>query len=181
VNFTVNSPRLCSLVLVAVCALPAPALQAQFRAGAQEEQATGWPPPAVGVRVGFDNAQSSPMVGAALRIPVLPSGWVELLPNADITFLSGFKVYQVNFEAVYLTQARRGGFYVGGGVGVRNGIFSADPNGPRRSERTFSAVAGVRLGGLGRVRPDVEVRWIFQDEQARDPRVVAAGVSLALW
>jgi hypothetical protein len=174
--------RVCCVVVALSCALTPKALHAQFRAATgTQENVTGWAPASIGARVGFDNAQSAPMLGAVVRVPVLPSGFVELMPNADITFLSGFTVYQLNVEAVYLTQGRRGGFYGGGGVGFRSGIFSADPNGPRTTEQTFSVVAGLRLGGLGRVRPEVEVRWILQDEQARDPRVVAAGVSLALW
>lgn len=170
-----------ALVLVVFLTLVPRSVHGQFRPGAGGGGAPGWAPAAIGVRVGFDNTQSEPMVGALTRIPVLPNGTVELLSSADITFLPDFKEYQVNFELVYLTAGRRGGLYFGGGMGLRNGLFSPDPNAPRRYERTFSLVAGVRLGGLGRFRPEVETRWILQDEQVRDPRLVAFGVSMALW
>jgi hypothetical protein len=163
---------------LSLCLLPG-ALRAQFRPGG--EQAAGWAPASVGVRIGWDNVQQGEIVGALLRLPVLPSGSVELVPNADITFLRGLKEYQVNFEAVYLTAGRMGGVYVGGGIGFRNSRFSPDPSVGRRNARTLSVVAGVRFGGLGRLRPELEARWIFQDEYTRDPRPVALGVSVALW
>jgi len=173
--------RSCILAFAVACwSIPRPA-HAQFRAGAGPGEATGWAPIAIGAKVGFDNAQSSPMVGAIVRIPILPSGSFEFMPNADVTFLDGFKVYQLNLEAVYLSQGRRGGFYSGGGIGFRNGVFSANPNDPRTTERVFSIVAGARFGGLGRVRPEFEVRWVLQDEQVRDPRIVLVGASVALW
>jgi hypothetical protein len=157
--------------------------EAQFRAGAGAGagEATGWAPIAVGAKVGFDNAQSAPMVGALVRIPVIPSGSIEFMPNADVTFLDGFEIYQLNLEAVYLSQGRRGGFYSGGGIGFRNGIFSANPSDPRTTERVYSIVLGARFGGLGRVRPELEIRFILQDEQIRDPRTAMFGASVALW
>ena len=70
---------------------------------------------------------------------------------------------------------------VGGGVGFRNSVFSADPAAERRTEMTFSIMIGARLGTLGRFRPQVETRWILQDEWSRDPRHVSLGVGFALW
>jgi hypothetical protein len=152
---------------------------AQLGAGAGA--GAGWAPPSAGVRVGYDDSQQGYMVGALIRVPVLRNGSVELMPNADVTFLPDFKEYQVNFELVYLTAGREGGLYAGGGLGFRNSTFSGDPNADRRTERTFSVVAGVRLGGLGFLRPQLETRWILQDEWSRDPRHVAIGLALRLW
>ncbi len=165
-------------VALSLCLLPS-SLRAQFREGG--DQLAGWAPAAVGVRIGWDNAQQGQMLGALLRIPVLPNGAVELMPNADVTFLPGLKEYQVNFEAVYLTAGRSGGVYAGGGVGFRNSRFSPDPAAGRRNDLTFSLVAGVRLGGLGRFRPELEARWILQSEYARAPRPALIGLSVALW
>ncbi len=176
---TIPPPQ--AFVLALSMALFPHGLQAQFGPSNAQSAPTGWAPAAVGLRVGFDNAQSEPTVGAFLRVPVLPSGSVELLPNVDVTFLPGFKAYQFNLEAVYLTEGRAGGFYLGGGVGFRNSVFGPDPAAPRRNEQTFSVVVGVRLGGLGRFRPELETRWILLDAQARDPRLVALGVSMPLW
>ena len=165
-------------VALSLCLLPS-TLRAQFRSG--DEQAAGWAPAAVGVRVGWDNAQQGQIVGAILRIPVLPNGLVELMPNADVTFQPGIKEYQVNVEAVYVSAGRTGGLYAGGGIGFRNSRFSPDPAAARRDDLTFSLVAGIRLGGLGRFRPELEVRWILDSEYARDPRPVYVGLSVALW
>src|SRR5687768_4445515 len=160
-----------------VCAAP---VQAQFGAGSQGN-APGWAPPSIGGRVGYDNSQRGWMAGGFVGIPILPSGAVELLPSFDVTFLPGFKEYQANFEAVYFTGERQGGLIAGGGVGFRNSVFSSDPTADRRTITTFSLMIGARLGTLGRFRPQVETRWILQDEWPRDPRHVVIGVGFALW
>jgi hypothetical protein len=156
-------------------------VHAQFQQGGPAGANPGWAPAGVGVRVGFDNAQSRPMLGAMLRLPVLPSGRVELLPNADVTFLPGLKQYQVNFELVYVLDGRRGGFYGGGGMGLRNSIFEADPAAARENKPTYSLVFGIRFGAVARIRPELETRWIFLDQQVRDPRSVTFGATIALW
>ena len=148
--------------------------------GAQADE-RGWAPASIGARVGYDNSQRGWMAGGYVGIPVLPNGSVEILPSFDVTFLQGFEEYQTNFEAVYLTGNRRGGVMAGGGVGFRNSVFGPDPTAERRSELTFSLVLGARLGTLGRFRPQVETRWILQDEWPRDPRHVSLGVAVALW
>jgi hypothetical protein len=155
-------------------------LHAQFGAG-PEGGARRWAPASVGTRVGYDNSQRGWMAGGFVGIPVLPSGIIELLPSFDVTFLEGFEEYQTNVEAVYFTGDRQGGLMVGGGVGFRNSVFSADPTAERRTEMTLSIMIGARLGTLGRFRPQVETRWILQDEWARDPRHVSLGVGFALW
>jgi hypothetical protein len=121
------------------------------------------------------------MAGGFVGIPVLPRGTVELLPSFDVTFLPGFDEYQANLEAIYLTGDREGGLMAGGGVGFRNSVFSSDPSASRRSVVTFSVMIGARLGTLGRFRPQVETRWILQDEWPRDPRHVGLGVGFTLW
>ena len=169
-------------ILAAVCLSLLPGtLHAQFQQGGQAGANPGWAPASVGVRVGFDNAQSRPMLGAMLRIPVLPNGTVELLPNADVTFLPGLKQYQFNLELVYVLDGRRGGFYAGGGIGLRNSIFGPDPAAARENEQTYSLVIGIRFGAIGRIRPELETRWIFVDQQVRDPRLVTFGATVALW
>lgn len=169
-------------ILAVLCLSISPgAAQAQFQQGGPGSAEPGWAPAGIGIRAGFDNAQSRPMLGAMVRIPVLPNGAVELLPNADVTFLPGLKQYQANFELVYLLDGRRGGFYGGGGIGVRNSVYGPDITAERRNERTYSLVLGIRFGALGRIRPELETRWIFLDEQVRDPRLVTFGATLALW
>jgi hypothetical protein len=169
----------CLVTVVALLVVPA-SVQAQFRAGPQGES-RGWAPASIGARVGYDNAQRGWMSGGFVGIPVLPSGMVELLSSFDVTFLPGFDEYQTNFEAVYLSGDRRGGLMAGGGVGFRNSVFDPDPSAPRRTVLTFSLVIGARFGTLGRFRPQVETRWILQDEWPRDPRQLEVGVGVALW
>ena len=169
-------------LLATLCLLIVPtALHAQFVQGGPAGADAGWAPARVGIRAGFDNAQSRPMVGAMARIPVLPSGSIELLPNADVTFLPGLKQYQLNLELVYVLGGRRGGFYGGGGIGLRNSVFGPDPTADRRNERTFSLVVGIRFGAVGRIRPELETRWILLDGPTRDPSLVNFGVTVALW
>ncbi|SVB96625.1 uncharacterized protein METZ01_LOCUS249479, partial [marine metagenome] len=84
-----------------------------------EVNAQGWEPISIGVHAGYDNRNQQEMLGAQLRIPVLPSGRVELITNTDVTFLKSLKEYQTNFEAVYMLTPGRGGFYGGGGIGLR--------------------------------------------------------------
>jgi hypothetical protein len=131
--------------------------------------------------VGYDNTQRQEVVGTLLRIPILASGRVELLPNADVTFLRGLKEYQVNFEAVYLVAGGEGGLYAGGGMGFRSTIVPADPDAGRQTLRTLSIVFGLKLGGASRLKPLLEFRRLFPDELAIDPQQVSLGVTVALW
>ena len=169
-----------AFMLVLTLPLTPVSLHAQF-GGGSDGSPSRWAPATVGARVGYDNSQRGWMTGGFIGIPALPSGIIELLPSFDVTFLEGFEEYQTNVEAVYLTGDRQGGLMVGGGVGFRNSVFSADPTAERRTEMTFSLMIGARLGTLGRFRPQVETRWILQDEWRRDPRHVSLGVGFALW
>ena len=144
---------------------------------AETVNAQGWAPALIGARVGYDNRLRSGIVGAQIHIPVVRSGLVEILPNADVTF-QPFKEYQFNLEAVYvLGDQTGGGLYAGGGVGFRSLVFS----GPREIHPTLSLVGGLKLGGLGRVVPQVEFRWLFVDDLLIDPQQVTLGVSIGLW
>jgi hypothetical protein len=166
------------LTCLALACLPT-SVQGQFGSGEQVDT-TGWAPAGVGVRGGYDNELQGWMTGAYLSVPVIRRGSIELLPNADITFLPGFKEYQGNLELVYIGGGRRGGLMAGGGVGLRNSVFGPDPTAERRTVTTFSLMIGARIG-TGRIRGQVETRWILQDEYAGDPRHVAIGVGFALW
>ena len=173
--------RLRSLLATLTLTLTPVPLLGQFDANQQAARGPGWAPVSIGVHGGYDNTQQGWMAGGFLGLPVLPSGAVELMPSADVTFLPGFKEYQANFEAVYLTGIRRGGILVGGGVGLRNSVFGPDPNADRRTAVTYSILLGARLGPYGHFRPQIATRWILQDEQSRDPRHVVIGVGFALW
>ena len=157
--------------------------QAQLgRRGAAES--TGWPPVEVGARVGYDQKQQQEVVGALLRVPVLRSRRIILMPNADVTFLRGFKEYQVNFEAVYAQGGPEAGLYAGGGAGFRSTIVPSGPGEPesgRERLRTYSVVVGVSFGRVGRVNPMIEVRRLFARRLPVDPQQFNFGVAFALW
>jgi hypothetical protein len=148
--------------------------------GGPREQPTGWPAVEIGARVGYDNIQRQEVLGALLRIPVLPNGSLELLPSADVTFLRGLKEYQLNGEAAYLLAGREGGIYAGGGIGFRNTIPPAEPERGRQMLTTWSIVVGLKLS-VERVNPMIEFRRIFASELAVDPQLLSIGVTFELW
>jgi hypothetical protein len=135
----------------------------------------------VGVRFGYDQSARGEVIGGQIRIPVLPSGSVELMPNGDITFLTGLRDYGFNLDAAYVSGGRRGGVYVGGGLALRSSIFSDDPNGARETKAGFGAVVGVKGGGPGPLGTQVEFRWIFLPDDSYDPRTITLGVNFSLW
>ena len=166
-----------ALATAAFAGLAPASLGAQLR----PEERSGWPPVEIGVRVGYDNIQRQEVLGALLRIPVLPNRSLELLPNADVTFLRGLKEYQLNAEAVYLLAAEDGGIYAGGGIGFRSTIVPSDPAAGRQTLTTWSIVVGIKLMNLERVNPMLEFRRIFVRELVVDPQLLSLGVTFELW
>ena len=168
------------MVLAALTAV-APGSAAAQLAPQPQTQRTGWPAVEIGVRVGYDNIQRQEVVGALLRVPILPNGTIELLPSADVTFLRGLREYQFNADAVYLLAASDGGIYAGGGVGFRSTFPPANPSGGRETLTTFAVVVGLKLTNLSRVNPMFEFRRIFASELAVDPQLLSIGVTFELW
>jgi hypothetical protein len=166
-------------LLVAGTAVAVEDVSAQPVPGAQSQATSGWAPPSFGIRFGWDNQQQSQMLGAQLRLPIVPGGQIELMPSMDISFLRGLKEYQYNFEGVYVLDGRAGGLYGGGGIGLRNSIFT-DGQG-RRTERGYTAVVGLRLVDLGVVVPQIEYRWVFISDAPVTYQQLSLGLNLALW
>lgn len=139
----------------------------------------GWAPVNVGIHLGFDENSQGEVLGAQMRIPVLPSGKVELMPVGSVTFAAGLKEYHFSLDAVYTMGGRRGGLYFGGGLAVRNTIFD-DPG--RTTKTGWDAVVGLKSAGFAGtpIGTQLEVRWIFVDEDLK-PRVLSLGVNLPLW
>lgn len=165
-----------ALPLVVALALTPAATSAQ---GVPGRSARGWPPALIGFRFGYDNNASASVVGAQLRIPVIPSGRAELVPNGEITFRRGLREYDYSIDLVGVTGGRRGGIFAGGGVTWRDTIY----DGPGRETKVWGdVVAGVRTGPLGEVplSAQLEIRWIFL-HSAVDPRLLTFGVNLPLW
>jgi hypothetical protein len=146
---------------------------------ARAQSTEGWTPVTVGIRFGQDRTTSS-VLGAQLRIPVIRQGYVELVPNGDITFRRGLKEYQYGLEAAYISGGRHGGLMLAGGPVARNGIF--DESLGRETRTGWDVAAGLKTMP-GRGIPfgiQVQERWIFV-RSAVKPRVLSFGVNFPLW
>jgi len=153
------------------------------RRGQIEPPAQKWSPISVGIYIGYDNQPSGEVVGAQIRVPVLPNGTVKIMSDANITFLNRLNEYQFNLEAAYTTGASTGGLYLGGGLAWRNTMFGSDLTAGRRTAQGYSVVAGAQLGGIAGtpLSPQLEVRWTFLKETVLNPRVIGFGINLPLW
>ena len=177
-----NSGRTTKAVLwILGMALAVPAAAEGQRRGRQAPAGPGWVPISVGLHVGYDDSASGEVAGAQLRIPIVRSGRIELMPNADVTFLTGLKEYQFNLEAVFVFGGRTGGPYFGGGLGYRNSIFGDNPASPRETKRGYTATVGIKSTGIGAAfGTQLEIRWIFL-EDIRNARIITLGVNFPLW
>lgn len=170
--------------LLALAALLIPLLSVPVAAQAPPEDAGGgqtWAPASVGLRVGYDDNSSGTVAGAQLRVPVVPAGWLELVPSADVTFLTGLKEYQANMDAVYVGGSRSGGLYAGGGLALRNSIYGED--GERETRTGANLVLGLVTRGVFQGLPlgvQVEARWTFLDADF-NPRSITLGANVPLW
>jgi len=148
--------------------------------GARAQSTEGWSPVMVGFRFGFQDRSGSSVLGAQLRIPVIPQGFVEVVPNGDITFLRHLKEYQYGLEAVYISGGRHGGLMLGGGPIARNSIFDQGPG--RETRKGWDLVVGLKTMP-GRGIPfgvQLQERWVFVRVPVK-PRVLSLGVNLPLW
>lgn len=174
--------RVCWLAPGLFGALALFAFTAPVDVAAQQPDADeGWPAPAIGLRIGFDQAASGEVIGAQIRVPVLPSGRLELVPNADITFLDNLREYGFNVDAVFVSGGRQGGLYLGGGLSTRNSVFTAEIGGARETNIGYGAVVGLKAGGPAGLVTQVEFRWSFLPDIDYDPRAVTIGLNFPLW
>ncbi|HSG06726.1 MAG TPA: hypothetical protein VLA36_00110 [Longimicrobiales bacterium] len=160
---------------LAVVAFPA-ALGAQARRG--PSSATGWAPVAAGVHGGYDYTTTSYLVGAQMRIPVHPSGYLQVIPNGDVVFQPRLKEYLAGANLVVVSGGRRGGLYAGGGLTWRNTLRE----GVRTTRRSPTIVVGAQSPTLfgAPFRTHVEVRWIREDTPLK-PKLLTFGVNFPLW
>ena len=154
------------------------------RDGAQALAGTQWAPISIGARAGWDGKSRALVLGAQLRIPILRNGSVELMPNADITFRTRLKEYQLNLELVYVAgrDEEGAGLYGGGGVGFRNSLDGDPTTAARETFLGYSLVGGARSARiLGPLTAQVEFRWIFLSETQLNPQHVTFGINYPLW
>lgn len=174
--------------LILVCLLlgvlaPIPA-DAQFRRGrAVQGTIEGWAPIAVGVHGGYDEASRGEILGAHATIPVLRSGRFELMPSYDLTFLNGAKDHQYGLEAIFVSDGRAGGLFVGGGVGYRDTVVDGTPANPRGTFFNYSIVTGFKAGVGGRVVTKLQLRWILLQNTFANfrPTPITLGIGVPLW
>jgi len=166
-------------VLTAALALTATPALAQRQRPTGQPPPAGWQPAEIGARFGYDTNSNGSLLGGHARIPVVPSGIVEIMPSAEVTFLNQTKDYQYSVEAVLVRGGPSGGAYVGGGLGRRSLVLGP---GGRETRSTWSIVAGVRgLGLVPFLNTQLELRWIYVADVAFNPQTLAFGVNLPLW
>ena len=180
-----TAPSLLLTVMLGFAVLGPQDATAQTRPSGNPAPAS-WSPIQLGARFGYDDNSNGEVVGAQIRIPVLPSGMVELVPNADVTFLPGLKEYQFAVDAIFVTGGRRGGLYGGVGLAMRNSIFinpdrDLDLDSQRETKTGPAYVLGLRSSVFGAsFGTQLEIRWIRVDDNVR-PRVLTFGVNFPLW
>lgn len=171
------------LALVAIATLGVTAVDAlaQQRRGRPQQQTARWAPVAIGVRGGWDNRARAEILGAQVRVPVVPNGTFALLPSADIAFLPNSKDYQYSLEAAWIPGGVRGGFFVSGGIGWRDtaaGIVNL--NVTRETFLSYIVGAGIRAD-IGPIEFEAGFRWYFLDGTSYRPNSATLGINLPLW
>ena len=173
---TPRRPRAVPLLLaLALATLPA-ALAGQARRA--PGGGSGWTPIAAGVHGGYDYTSQSYLLGAQLRIPLHPSGYLQVVPNGDIVFQPRTKDYLAGANLVAVSGGRRGGIYAGGGLTWRNALRE----GGRSTKRSPAIVVGVLSPTLfgAPFSTQLEVRWIREDTPLK-PKLLSFGVNFPLW
>jgi hypothetical protein len=168
------------LLALSLSLSPRPAEAQRFGQQPRAVSAEGWAPAWAGVRAGWDYSARSTVLGAQVRVPAIPSGHVELVPNGDVTFLNGLREYQGGVDAVFVSGGRQGGFYAGVGLAWRNMVW--DQVSPRETRTAPVTVAGLRTGLFpgAPFGAQVEMRWIWLDRPL-NPRILTLGINFPLW
>lgn len=114
--------------------------------------------PIVSARGGWSLRESSPSLGAELRMPIpIPLLRPSIAAGGDVVFRTDLVERQAMAE---VTSGIVAPLFVGGGPAVLNSVF---PDQTTRSTKTgFTLVAGLRSGGRG-PRPlsvDLTFRWL---------------------
>ncbi len=170
-----------TLILAAtLLGLPAPA-DGQRRPPNSQGGSAGWAPIQIGARFGFVQRAGGNVVGAQVRIPVLPSGAAELVPGGSITFNSGGrKDRELTLDGVYVLGGPEGGLYAGGGLALRSAIWEVD--GDRETKSGPTGVIGLKTNSVGGapVGVQLQVRWVWMDEELTR-QIMTFGVNFPLW
>lgn len=170
-------PIVCAALVAAL--LPS-AVDGQFRRGRAQEDVAAWAPFVAGIKAGYDQNANGEVLGAMMRLPVLRSGILELMPSADVTFLNGAKEYQYGVDLVWVSGGGAGGPFAGVGLGYRHSVIATTPGDPTQRLLAYSLAAGVRTGFGGPFQLQLELRWIFPEDVTFRPTPITLGIGFPL-
>ncbi|NNL29396.1 MAG: hypothetical protein HKO77_00150, partial [Gemmatimonadetes bacterium] len=157
-------------------------MDAQVRRGRQVEEQARWAPPSVGVRGGYDQRANAEALGAQIRLPVVRSGVLELIPSADVAFLNGAKDYQYGVEAAWVPGGIRRGIFIVGGVAWRDTPLGQAVPVPVGRNTFFGYVLGAgAASGVGPLEFELAIRWTFLDDTTYRPNLASLGVNYPFW
>jgi hypothetical protein len=162
-----------TIVLVLALALLAPPVSAQLLPDPVGPAGGRWTP-IVGVRLGWSMLDSSPAVGAQLRLPLpIPTVRPSITAGGDVLFQSGLREAQGTLD---VTTGAFAPLYLGGGPAIFNTVFNDSPE--RQTKPGFSLVAGFRGGRIGPLLAELEFRWTRVAE--RRPRFITIALGYPL-
>lgn len=169
------------LVLLALGAIIGPDAAAQVRRGRTQPTAPPWSPISIGVRFGWDQVAVGEVLGAQLRIPVVRSGVVEIMPHAELVWPRRSRDEQVGVEVAFVPGGVRRGVFLAGGVAWRETSLGAQTaGGPRDSFFGYSLALGG-MARLGRLEVEAALRWVFLNDSNYSPNAATVGVSFPFW
>jgi hypothetical protein len=178
-------PGLFVLAIAAALCVYAPAdADAQVRRGRTVAPPPPWMPVTVGVRGGWEQEQlaSGATFGAEVHIPIVRDGAIEVVPSFDAIFLRGFATeYQYNLDAVFVPGRRRGGVFIGGGVGWRRSLIAGV--GQEFGRQTYFGY-NIVLGAKNQVGPLqilLGLKWALLTDTEYDPSAISLGIQFPLW
>jgi hypothetical protein len=130
--------------------------------------------PILGPRLGWSMLDSSPALGAQIRLPLpIPNVRPSITAGGDVLFQSGLTEAQGTLD---VTSSAFVPLYFGGGPALFNTIFEDAPE--RQTKPGFSLVAGIRGGRIGPLLAELEFRWTRVDE--RRPRFITIALGYPL-
>lgn len=172
-------PRATLVLLVLPLFLPGVA-EAQFGTRPERQGATERSRALeVGLRGGIDFEVDGPVLGAHLRIPLDPSGRVELMPGFLYSFSDLADPFQIDADAVVLL-GPGGTLYAGVGASFRSGFYEPGQE-ERRFETGYNLVVGFkdnRVFGDRSLNSQLEFR--FTDVDRVESSIVTIGFNLPL-
>ena len=162
--------------------LGAAEIDAQVRRGRQADEQLRWASPSFGVRGGYDQRANAEALGAQLRIPLVRTGVVEVIPSADIVFLSGAKDYQYSLAAAWVPGGVRRGLFLTVGAAWRDTPLGQAVPVPTGRNTYFGYLLGVGVSsGVGPLEFEFALRWTFLNDTTYRPNMGSIGINVPFW